>query len=258
MSQYKRIFILGHPGSGKALLAKTVAEKLGWQFIDADMGLEYNIGRGLDDILGKQGKEAFYECQSEILVTLKGKENIVVATDSSIVCSEKNQQLLSSEYVVFLKVSTLVQMERNARNPLPLLSVPDMKIFLDTLHSERDPLNELVATLSINGDGNTLDEHVLHIIKPILEAKDKGAVPVKLNLEKKDSTLFHKVSYAPVHLSEQQALCLKLLSQGKSSKVIARDMKISYRTVEGTIAKMMEQLGCSSSKELIALYYDQP
>lgn len=35
-------------------------------------------------------------------------------------------------------------------------------------------------------------------------------------------------------------------------------MNISYRTVEDYLLKAMELLGCNSSKELIALYYDQP
>ena len=52
MSIYKRIFIIGHHGAGKALVAKTVAEKLGWQFIDTDFGLEAKIGRKLSEIVG--------------------------------------------------------------------------------------------------------------------------------------------------------------------------------------------------------------
>jgi len=51
---------------------------------------------------------------------------------------------------------------------------------------------------------------------------------------------------------------VKLLAQGKSSKEIARMMNISYRTVEGYLAQAMEQLGCVSSKELIALYHHKP
>ena len=64
--------------------------------------------------------------------------------------------------------------------------------------------------------------------------------------------------HIPVQLTQQQAICLKFLAQGKSAKKIALDMKISYRTVEGTLAKTMEMLGCSSSKELIAVYHDKP
>jgi len=49
-----------------------------------------------------------------------------------------------------------------------------------------------------------------------------------------------------------------LLAQGKSAKEIAQQLDISYRTVEGYIEKIMELLGCTSSKELIALYHEQP
>ena len=76
-------------------------------------------------------------------------------------------------------------------------------------------------------------------------------------MEKKDLTLFHKELHTKVDLSEQQAIYLKLLAQGKTAKEIALETHVSYRTVEGTIAKLMESLGCSSSKELIALYHEQ-
>jgi len=81
MSEYKRIFIIGHPGAGKALLAKTVAEKLGWQFINFDLGIESSVGRTLTEIVGKQGEEAFYQCEYEILESLMEKQNIVVTTN---------------------------------------------------------------------------------------------------------------------------------------------------------------------------------
>ena len=49
-----------------------------------------------------------------------------------------------------------------------------------------------------------------------------------------------------MQLTQQQAICLKFLAQGKSAKKIALDMKISYRTVEGTLAKTMELLGLAA------------
>ena len=45
MNSYKRIFIIGQPGAGKDLLAKTLAEKLGWEFINANLDLETRVGR---------------------------------------------------------------------------------------------------------------------------------------------------------------------------------------------------------------------
>ncbi|RUR11318.1 shikimate kinase [Legionella sp. km772] len=70
MKQIERIFIIGQPGAGKGLLAKTLAEHLGWRFVDADFGLELTIGRTLGSILGPQGQSAFADCQFEILNSL--------------------------------------------------------------------------------------------------------------------------------------------------------------------------------------------
>lgn len=257
MKQFTRIFIIGHPGAGKAVLGKALAETLGWKFIDADTGLESQIGRPLTDILGKQGVKSFYHCMADILSRHVDEEHIVVTTDASIVCNEKTRKLLSSQFVIYLKVSTAVQLQRGARQTEPLVK-PDIRAFLDKLHQERDSLYEQTAHFTINSDDSKLEEHVAVIVRNLHENRTANRASEGLKLDKKDLVLFHKSRHVPVHLSKQQAACLKLLAQGKTSKEIARDLKISYRTVEGYIAKAMQMLGCSSSKELIALYHDQP
>ena len=168
MSQDKRIFIVGHPGAGKALVAKMVAEKLGWQFINSDLGLETSIGLFLAEIVGKpQGVESFFQCQTKILTNQLTKEKIVVGTDASLLASEKNRQLLASEFVVYLKVSTAAQLERTSKNPASLLPISDYTDFLDKLHHERDSVYEKAAKLIINTDDNALEEHVLSIVNAI-------------------------------------------------------------------------------------------
>ncbi|MCW8386260.1 LuxR C-terminal-related transcriptional regulator [Fluoribacter dumoffii] len=252
MSPTKRIFIIGLPGAGKGLFAKHLAEQLGWEFIDADFGIEYQIGRTLKEIFGAEAQKDFYQCQKEIVTALQAKENVVVATDASIVCDEELRHLLSREFVIFLQVSTAVQIGRNSRNPTPLLAT-DLPTFFETLHSERDRLFQNSASLTIDTNDNALEEHVSEALEHFKTDQPKSIV-----LKEKDIVLFHKLSHSPVRLSEQQAVCLRLLAQGKSSKEIAKDMDISYRTVDGTLAKTMELLGCSSSKELIVLYHEKP
>ena len=75
----------------------------------------------------------------------------------------KIRELLSSEFVVYLKVSTPVQLERISHNR-PLLPLGDYKAFLNTLRHERDGLYEQVASFSISSDDGAIDEHVLSII----------------------------------------------------------------------------------------------
>jgi shikimate kinase len=164
MTRHKRIFIIGHSGAGKGVLAKALAEELGWQFLDADFALVPSIGRTLSEIVGHQGEEKFFHCLTDILTNQISKENIVVTTDDSIICHEKNRKLLSSEFNVYLTVSTHVQLERIAHNR-PLLPVSSYRNFLDKLRQERDELYEQVASFSVSSDTGAVDTHVKSIVK---------------------------------------------------------------------------------------------
>lgn len=167
MSKPKRIFIVGHTGAGKTLLGESLAKKLGWQFIDANPGLERQIGRNLNEILGKQGEENFHKCEAEIISHYIGKEDVVLILEEAVIATKENRQLLSPEFVVYSRVETKVQIERWSHGRTPLLPIADLKAFLDKQHHERDSLFEEVATLSV--DSTSVEEAVNKIIKAIAE-----------------------------------------------------------------------------------------
>ena len=127
MTKPKRIFIVGHMGAGKALLSEALAKKLGWQFIDANPSLERYIGRSLNEILGSQGEETFHRCEAEIITHYIGIEHVVVVMEEAVIATQKNRELLSSEFVIYLKVSTPTQIERMKGGRAPLLPIVDLK-----------------------------------------------------------------------------------------------------------------------------------
>jgi len=149
MTKVKRIFIVGHTGAGKSERGELLAKKLGWQYVDANLGLERYIGRNLDEIMSKSGEEAFHQCEAEIISNYIGKDNIVVALEEAVIATEKNRKLLASEFVVYSKVSIPMQMERWTRGRSPLLPIVDLEAFLDKQHVERDSLFEEVAKLTV-------------------------------------------------------------------------------------------------------------
>ena len=165
MNKPKRIFIVGHMGAGRSLLCKALAQKLDWQCIDANLGLERYYGRRLNEIIGKQGEEALHECEAEVLSHYIGKEDVVVTMEDGVVDTEKNRNLLSSEFVVYLKVSTAVQMERMSDGLAPIFPIADQKLFLDKLHQKRDSLFEEVATLTVVS--KSIEDDVSAIMKAI-------------------------------------------------------------------------------------------
>lgn len=166
MSNIKRIFIIGHSGAGKGVLAQAVAKSLGWQYLDADFSLAPSIGLPAVKIIGEEGVQRFHACLFDILSHQVSKDNIVVTTDDSIILSEKSRQLLAKEFTVYLKVSTAVQLQRISHNR-PLLPVADYKAFLASQHQERDDFYEQVASMTINSDDNALEEHAAAIVEVV-------------------------------------------------------------------------------------------
>lgn len=167
MSSIKRIFIIGHSGAGKGVLAQAVAKSLGWKFINADvLGSATHIGRTVSEVVGTEGERAFNRCLTEILSHQITKENIVVTTDESIICDEKTRELLKSEFTVYLKVSVPVQLERIAEGDYrPLLPVDNFAALIDKLHNERDGLYEQVASFSLSSDDGDIEGHAASIVK---------------------------------------------------------------------------------------------
>lgn len=168
MAKPKRIFIVGHMGAGKALLSEALAKKLGWQYIDANPSLERYVGRNLSEIIGKQGEEAFHECEAEIISHYMGKDHVVVVLEEAVIATEKNRKLLSREYVIYLKVSTPTQIERMRDGRMSLLPIANLKEYLDKQHIERDSLYEEVATLIIESISVEND------VKIIMEALNRN------------------------------------------------------------------------------------
>lgn len=167
LTKPSRIFIVGHMGAGKSARGEALAKKLDWQYIDANPGLERYIGRNLHEILGKQGETAFHHCEAEIIAHYIGKEHVVAVLEEAVITTAENRKLLSSEFVIYLKVSTPVQLERWPEARTPLLPIADRKAFLDQQHLERDSLYEEVATLTI--ESISLEEDVNKIIKVLQE-----------------------------------------------------------------------------------------
>jgi shikimate kinase len=175
MSSIQRVFIVGQPGAGKGVLAQILAKKLNWQFVDADLGIESQVGLTLHEILGKQGLDSYSECQFKILEALTNRQAIVVATDGLVLGNDKCMSLLSNEFVVHIKINSSTQIEeRTAAGPKTLLSFDNYGNLLDKLHTERDSKYESVASYSFSRDDNALDEHVQSIVEILDDKKNSG------------------------------------------------------------------------------------
>lgn len=170
MNKPKRIFVVGHMGAGKFIFTEALAKKLKWQIVDANPSIERYIGRQTREILGEQGEAAFNRSQADIISHSIKKENVVVLLEECVVSSEQCRKLLSSEYVIYLKVSIPTQLERMKGGRTPALPIDGMKSFLEKQHNERDTFYEEIATLVVESVGcsdTTVDDDVKTAMKAL-------------------------------------------------------------------------------------------
>lgn len=163
MGKHNQIFIIGHSGAGKGVLAQAIAKQLGWKFIDADFSLSPSLGLSLSEILGTDGEQNFHKKLSQTLDYQLTQSNIVVTTDDALVCTASNREKLKSTFTVNLQVGIDVQLERIGHNR-PLIPNDNFKEFLNQLRAERDAWYDEVASYAISSDDGEIDAHVTSVI----------------------------------------------------------------------------------------------
>ena len=83
----KNLILIGMPGTGKSVVGRALAERLGYTFVDADNLIVGATGKTLPEILRTEGLEALLSIEGRVGETLNC-ENTVIATGGSMVLSE--------------------------------------------------------------------------------------------------------------------------------------------------------------------------
>ena len=97
------LFLIGPRGSGKTTVARLLAERLGWEWLDADDVLEARHGKSIRAIFAEEGEAGFRDKESAVLAELCGRRGCVVSTGGGVVVREANRALLrASGRVVWL------------------------------------------------------------------------------------------------------------------------------------------------------------
>ncbi len=93
-----RILLIGMSGAGKSTVGSLVGPALGWRFVDMDDAIEQRAGRSIPEIFATDGEGAFRAMEAELLATLLGQQNVVIASGGGAVCNPTAQaQIRESE-----------------------------------------------------------------------------------------------------------------------------------------------------------------
>ena len=156
------IFLIGYRGSGKTSVARILAERLGWDWLDADSVLETRHGRSIREIFATEGEEGFRDKEAALLGEFCRSNRHVIATGGGVVLRPANRDKLKTGFVVWLTADAATLWQRISRDAGTAERRPNLTVGglaeVEQLLREREPLYRECADLIVDTTGRTLEE----------------------------------------------------------------------------------------------------
>jgi shikimate kinase len=134
------LVLIGYRATGKTTLARRLAERLGWSWIDADVEIERRAGKSIARIFAEQGEPAFRDLESLVIADLCGREHVVLAAGGGAPVRQENRRpMRESNHVVWLTARPETILARMSGDHTTAARRPSL--------TEHDPLEEIVQLL---------------------------------------------------------------------------------------------------------------
>ena len=121
------IVLTGFMGTGKTVVGREVARRLGRPFVDMDAVIETRAGKPISRIFAEEGEPAFRQMEADLCGELAGQDGAVIATGGGALVNPANREALAaSSVLVCLQAGVNEILERVGKaEDRPLLSVSD-------------------------------------------------------------------------------------------------------------------------------------
>lgn len=153
----QNIILVGPMGVGKTTIGRSLAKKLGREFVDSDREIEDRTGVTINIIFEIEGEDGFRKRESTMIDELTQRKNIVLATGGGAILNESNRMLMRKHgVVVYLHASVDLQLERTRTGKnRPLLMNGDPRKTLEDLMKVREPLYRQEADIIVNTENRS-------------------------------------------------------------------------------------------------------
>lgn len=165
------IFLIGFMGSGKSTISRFLQNAYDRNVLEMDEEIEAREQMKISDIFATQGEEYFRKLETELLLELEGKTNLVVSCGGGAPLRACNVEAMKkSGKVVFLTATPETVLERVKNNhDRPLLENNKNVDFIASMMEQRREKYEAAADIQVPTDGRSAKEIGAEIMLRLME-----------------------------------------------------------------------------------------
>ncbi len=164
------LVLIGYRATGKTTLARLLAERLGWDWIDADVEIERRAGKSIARIFAEDGEPAFRDLEAAVVADLCRRERLVLAAGGGApMRPESREAMRASGKVVWLKAQPETVHARMAGDATTEARRPDLTDRggleeIVALMARREPVYHQSAHSEVDTEGKSPDEIAAEIL----------------------------------------------------------------------------------------------
>ena len=168
-----RIYLVGFMGSGKTVVGRRVAERLGAAFVDLDAEIERTSGLTVRALFESSGEAAFRERESAFLEGTEALPDVVVSAGGGSFVPERNRRAIARlGTAVFLDVPFDVVRERLAgKTDRPLFTSLDQAA---RLFAEREPFYRMAPIRVALAGRESIEESADKVLSAVYDRRELG------------------------------------------------------------------------------------
>jgi shikimate kinase len=167
------LVLIGYRATGKTTMARLLAQRLQWDWIDADVEIERRAGKSIARMFAEDGEPAFRDLEAQVIAELCSRERLVLAAGGGApLRPESRQAMRAGGTVVWLQARPETVLQRMSGDATTLSRRPSLtdKNPLDEivhLLERREPIYRESAHLAIDTEGKTPEQIVAEILGQI-------------------------------------------------------------------------------------------
>jgi shikimate kinase len=166
------IALIGYMGTGKTVVGRALADRLGMKFIELDWLIEKRANKKIAEIFREKGEIAFRELEIESARKVAGENNSVIACGGGIVLNKINiDRLRENGVIIYLTASPQIILKRVSveKGQRPLLAVDDQLKTINEMLKFRKPYYERSADITINTSKISINAIVEELVRKLNE-----------------------------------------------------------------------------------------